>query len=796
MLPLRARNIPCLFLVCVSWLIHAQTTAKPAGQSKTANDAKTSESPQKPAPSPLSTLQGKVTSDLNALNGPGDYVKCEFTREQLLSLRPEPTVYLLTAADEDQIRITVITEAFDPSNATVFQPGQANAFANDLNTIPLVGRTRAQALATILDTLEKHSATPLVTKALGSTKEYAQYLSDTYGVPIDEATKQLTHVPQSATPRINAATALSDSIKKPGGQEALTNDTKAAAAFIAAAPQKNAIADAARQATSALSPPLDVACSMSVLSYRTNKYAFGEKVAREYIPVQIVVRNLNPDKEFLVQDAEFAAETDINGRHGRYAAGIDKLTVRTFMLASHDYAPVPFIIHAAEGAGIVLSSVSLIYGPAVKDAANVYNAGFITALHGVLPDHSTEQLNLLNDEGFSAYRTERTVVPKSGTAEFVIFVQANQFANAWWTQDCAQTTIIKLTHKKGDYKQTAACIGAMNEDKDNPKCFGDVGFIDDPGIGVDLSAVRQVCLDNSTASKKHMWKGVQTDDENAVAYLTPKKVDYKKWSPAALQLFRELSYTVVAGTHIVEESSTKPTLSKISCPTNDKGDVDVSKAANNTLNCPLTGTNLDQIENLKLRNAANQADKSATATVSTTSGGDSKSTTAAFPLDQICALNAKSYKAYTITKDGADSDSGLQLNFSLSPTVLGSPSPAQVDLSKLPQALMFNGCHLDKVKTLKLSAAEENAPITIDSGVTSTEAKFTLTQDNMKPFANLETTKNKQLAVGLVDSDGSDVSLGESNIGVSGKLAVATPPKKNPPKKSSSPQKPGGNTGH
>ena len=60
-------------------------------------------------------------------------------------------------------------------------------------------------------------------------------------------------------------------------------------------------------------------------------------MADQYIAVQIVVRNLNPNLEFLVHDAELAVDTDLNGRHGSFFSGIDKMTVRGFSLASRNY---------------------------------------------------------------------------------------------------------------------------------------------------------------------------------------------------------------------------------------------------------------------------------------------------------------------------------------------------------------------------------------------------------------------------------------------------------------------------
>jgi hypothetical protein len=104
----------------------------------------------------------------------------------------------------------------------------------------------------------------------------------------------------------------------------------------------------------------------------------------------------------------------------------------------------------------------------VKDAANVFSGGFIPALTGVWTDHNTEQLNLLNDEGFSSYRTERTIVPKSGTTEFVIFIRSDQFKEGWWTQKCAEQVVIRNPNGLSE-KQTAKYLGEFNNAEPNPQ---------------------------------------------------------------------------------------------------------------------------------------------------------------------------------------------------------------------------------------------------------------------------------------------------------------------------------------
>ena len=327
----------------------------------------------------------------------------------------------------------------------------------------------------------------------------------------------------------------------------------------------------------------------------------------------------------------------------------------------------------------MLSGVSLIYGGAVNDATNVFTGGFIPALTGILPDHNTEQLNLLNDEGFSSYRTERTIVPKSGTTEFVIFIRADQFEEGWWVQDCAQQIIVRNPDRISA-KDSAKCIGQFNLEKQDAIC------LKDPGIRVDLDARRRVCLDyqngdKASASSTHEVRGAQESNtghgegslnevrdevgekpsklsDANLYYFKPKRVKYKSWTPTALALFRELSLAVVAGTHIEEEANTKPDLTSIDCSgaKTDSGDIDFDKAENGKITCNVVGTNLDKVQLIKLRNSNPQD----TATASGSLSSDFKKVT--FLADDLGALNGKLYKANPLSKDGVETEGKATLN--------------------------------------------------------------------------------------------------------------------------------------
>jgi len=244
------------------------------------------------------------------------------------------------------------------------------------------------------------------------------------------------------------------------------------------------------------------------------------------------------------------------------------------------------------------------------------------------------------------------VVPKSGTAEFIIFVRSDQFQEGWWVQDCTENIAIRNPEQlhTNSSKDLARCVGQFNLDSPDPKCRANTE------IGVDLDAARRVCTHfyksasnrpkrrctvNAGTREKSCESelvdiGTGTDFAGDLAYFKPNSVPYKKWSPRAQALFRELALTVVAGTHIEEQVDTKPTVTKIDCPRDAIDDLDFDKAENGALTCTLTGSNLDKVQTLKLRNSADATDtKTASGTVTTTTSANSTITKASFTLDAL-----------------------------------------------------------------------------------------------------------------------------------------------------------------
>ena len=208
----------------------------------------------------------------------------------------------------------------------------------------------------------------------------------------------------------------------------------------------SAIIDAARGSLELLERPKDVGCAMSILTYSEADTAFGYKIANHYIAVQIVVRNLNRDKAFVLHDAEFQVNSDPAGGFGRFYSGRDKVIVRALSAAQSDFDPRAIVVHAAEGVGAILSATVPIFNVAtLTNASAVFNGAFVPGLDKYWKDQTGNQLNLLNDVGFSSQQSSQTTVPQLGTTMFVIFIPEKPFEEGWWTQPCVEKTYVGTT---------------------------------------------------------------------------------------------------------------------------------------------------------------------------------------------------------------------------------------------------------------------------------------------------------------------------------------------------------------
>lgn len=814
----------------------------------------TSSSPRNPADSPPSqrssaskapggsetTLQGfegKLASAID-LSKPdsGDYIPCEFTLEQLLTLRPKPAVVLFGKYEEEKLKSTVISEV---SSLKLSDPVSENAritFIDSLTQDPLVGLTPSEALAHVIkdlaDALDSAKKELRATQASeANTGSESQSARDAANVsnslppiqtspplaqtaPPQQSTQVASQTPQP-TPGQTQAQQVPSAASKPGepnapgssGQKSSGKSEPGSngATLSEAGDWAAAVVDSARTQISAFQRPPDIGCAMSVLDWNELRYAFGQTIADEYIGVQIVVRNMNPNQEFLVHDAEVSVDSDLNGRYGRFFSGQDKLTVRNFMLSSRDYGRRNFLVNMAQGIGTVLSSTATIYGPNVQNAASVFHAGFLSALPKVWTDHNTEQLNLLNDVGFSASKTDRTVVPKSGTAMFVVFILSKQFETSWWVQDCANRLVLTPV-------TTPKAVETYFS-------FVETGLVPSVGggslqSGVDLDSLRAICLSENGATAKGESSPGNTNAQptlppaahqaGSVKYMIPNRAPYRKWSPSANAIFQEISLAVVAGTHFTENTSNVASLSAISCPKDALGNLDLSKASAGSLQCDLAGQNLDKVHALRLRNTADATDlKTADGNVSTS--GDSTKATAKFAISDLGALLAPAYKVYTVSSDGTESGGSQVVHVSLEPFLLDDPNRPTIQLDQLatagakPQTITLKGFHLDKLTTVHLGNSQDSVSssdtisidIPIKGAASASAASFDFTPDLVSKLPKGTYTSDSKLTMYIFlvskDSPGTKSPTGQALEAVGTvKAAAPTPapaPNKTPAKK-------------
>jgi len=667
-------------LILTALLVAAPQAQNPPAAGKTVqtpapdNQKATGDSPgdkkkdQNPSPSGQSKTAGTPVPQANPTQKPdvgGDEILCQFSQSDLERLKTPDLAPTLTSANEDQMKSAILAAA------------QANLSPNDLTTLTdalkdksLAGLTPSQAIATILDVLTQ---------------------------------------------------------KKIGDAEPNDDDKKKAERL-------TPIVDAARQSLARIMRPDDVACAMSVLDYHETSRAYGHLIAQEYIAIQVNIRNLNPNQPFLLHNIQFGIASGLDRTNQQFFSGRDKVIVRALSATQQWDDPRNLVVHSAQGAGAILSAIVPFAGPIYGAAVAVYNGATVTSLDKYFPDESGNMLNLLNDTAFSAVSSAQTIVAKSGSEVRVIFVPSKQFREAWWTQPCADYVAVGVLGN-GAGKSVGGNSPAQNgtSPKDTAttckarNCKVTNHFIVPVGgnpakpikhvVATDEEAYRaaEACADYASQSKADVLvapAGV-TDREGTGAFLKARSVGFKKWSGNAMAIFRDLSATVITGTHIVEQSDLQPTLIQIMCPADAKGNISYPAAAgksaapaasgessddqadgtdtgtgknstkkkgaagspgdsadgdtqasspdtaadtnaNDQLSCTLIGKNLYQFAKLRLRNDKDPTDSKTADGAVTVSGGSGGGGSVTFKVFDLKSLTNSVYDVFGVTSDGVE----------------------------------------------------------------------------------------------------------------------------------------------
>ena len=426
--------------------------------------------------------------------------------------------------------------------------------------------------------------------------------------------------------------------------------------------EKQAAASAVKGATNAaleisFNPPMDVACSLSPLTYRETNQIFGLAIARNYVAYQIVARNLNADKEFQLHNVELAVDTDPCGSKEQFDAGRDRLLVRAVAIRNQSTDPRNFTVRVLEG-------ITTIAGAAVGFASADFAKGvavfsaLIPAGKGVFPDYTVDQLNRISDLTFSSSGQTRTVIPKNGVAMFVTFMPTKPLEQSWWIEQATQVP--------GGGPGTQACTKAQNAH-----------------------------LTDVHPTNHKPW-----GDGN------PKPVPYKNWTPDALLEFRRHSFVIVAGVHTTGDDALVPVIDTLDCQNGatvlDLGSDVARGAAPATVACTLKGKNLEQVLSLQLQNAKEAADSVGAVGPVTVKQGDSTSATAVFKGDDLRALNGTTYNVLWTNSQKLPKATEQVVRIQPYPIVT-SIDKAQLQLPVTTAgALTVKGLHLKMVDSAKV----------------------------------------------------------------------------------------------
>jgi hypothetical protein len=584
--------------------------------------------------------------------------------------------------------VTTIREA-DEKDLTLQQRAQFVADLADGLGSKLIGKTPGEALATIMDALYKitvPSRVDIERKTVESAKvngppEFASALEQKLSAPTanwykagDPAatSQQLSALVMSvptelATKRSPAAAptqADTDAAKKTAeaGSELVNS---------AANLKTGELVDKARSDLNKIARPQDIGCAFEIMSWNNARLMFGRSVANDFIAIQVTVRNLNPQEEFIVHNAMFRVDTDIHGALGQYYEGVDKVGVEAYNNAGEALTRRGLVGNSITAAGALLGVLQPIVNVTnFSNAVAAFNGGVVPGWKTLSPDHQKEQLLAIANYGFSATNNFKTVIPKSSAATFYTWFPVKPYTKGWWIQDCAQDIAgMKKTDNGNDSDKGENKPQQENQNEHRPE------------LGVDLHRAQDFCREVPSSA----WKDLS----------------YQKWSSISDQLFRDLSLVIVAGIHVREDSKSKASITDLKCPKDAQGRLDLSKSSSNgTFGCDVSGENLDKVTKLRLGNAGNLVDAARPEGVISEASNDNSTAKVAFNTSDLNAAPGDTYNVFVVGKDGTETATSIKLYLNKTTPTLSEVNPSTIELGKSPLTLTFKGTNLDKLKNL------------------------------------------------------------------------------------------------
>ena len=463
--------------------------------------------------------------------------------------------------------------------------------------------------------------------------------------------------------------------------------------------QAQSIGDKGKQGAEAgqFKRPLDIGCAMTIYSWKEASDNFGRRVADNFIAIQVTVRNLNPSLEFLLHDAELAADANMSGL-SRFQSSHERRVVRNVGQVGQITDPRNVAVRIMEGIGMVAGAATGFAPSGYALGYSVYTAGAIPAFKHVMPDMTQDQLNNISDLAFTSFSGSRIVVPKSGAVTFVTFILSAPLEQACWLQP------------NYDVRQ-------------------------DVSYGAPLNACPEPS--GSEAGSTNRKNGGKSD--------AWKTISYKNWNAIQQQAFIKHAYAVIAGVHIQEVH--KGAVTKLDCPVLKDGTADLSKTQNGTYSCAVTGTDLDSVGSVTLTQATS------TITGKWVPAKDQNPPQAQFAVSDLDGLSGD-YNFNLIYPSGESADSGQTLKFAVRTPKVSDAGFDTTDLSKAKNntiTMTIQGSDLDRIGSVKLSSSGgADYPGTLGTGITSSDTSGTVTFNAAllagavnQPLSMSYTTKDK-----------------------------------------------------
>lgn len=224
---------------------------------------------------------------------------------------------------------------------------------------------------------------------------------------------------------------------------------------------------------------------------------------------------------------------------------------------------------------------------------------------------------------------------------------------------------------------------------------------------------------------------------------------------------------VLAGVHIQEQTQ-QPKLDHMDCPT--KGAVlDFSQATDDNFSCPMSGSNLQNLSSVRLKNAESSNDKTTIDGKASPANGKTDSGTVTFSLPGLKSLVGARYSAFEEAANGAEYSTNITVT--LPPTISKfTPSSLQLgscDTTKDTCHLDLTGNHLDLAAKMSLVPSSGTGGVT-SSGFTAADPASASVDFKLSELKAL-VTQSTDLQVALVLKDG-------TNLPTAQKLTVAPPP--------------------